>query len=156
MKYILSIFLTYALLSGCTETAPEGIVATETIVQGPTAELTLYIPNENADGWNTENITINIIAPEDILAALQQRGIIVLDAAIQEFRQEDNILSIDFNTPFAQQVCSAGTAGEMMIIGSIVNTFLSTYQAEAVYITVNGEILETGHVIYDFPITFME
>ena len=43
-----------------------------------------------------------------------------------------------------------------MIMGSVVNTYLSAYDAESVFITVNGEILETGHMIYDFPITYME
>jgi len=65
-------------------------------------------------------------------------------------------LNIDFNRSFADLICSMGTAGELMITGSVVNTFLSAFQAESVYFTVDGEILESGHVIYDFPLTFVE
>ena len=39
-----------------------------------------------------------------------------------------------------------------MVVGSVVNTFLDAFQAESVYFTVDGQILESGHVIYDFAI----
>ena len=47
-----------------------------------------------------------------------------------------------------------GTAGEYIIIGSLVNTFLENYQdtVTSIFITVNGEIIESGHVIYDFEL----
>jgi hypothetical protein len=43
-----------------------------------------------------------------------------------------------------------------MVLGSLVNTYLSAYQAETVLITVEGQILESGHVIYDFPMGYFE
>ena len=46
-----------------------------------------------------------------------------------------------------------GTAGESATIKAVVNTFLDAYGAQEAYITVDGEILESGHVIYDFPRT---
>ena len=36
----------------------------------------------------------------------------------------------------------------------VVNTFLDAFQAESVYFTVDGQILESGHVIYDFAMPF--
>ena len=43
-----------------------------------------------------------------------------------------------------------------MITGSVVNTYITAFQAESVYFTINGNILESGHVVYDFPLTFTE
>ena len=158
MKHIISILLICTILTGCAKNTPETGISTETIQQteAPVLHYTLYIPNNNADGWITEDITVSEITPEDILSQLQRRGIIDTDAIIQEFHIENNVLNMDFNDVFAQQLCSTGTAGEMMIVGSIVNTFLNAYQAEKIYFTVNGGVLESGHVIYDFPLTYME
>ena len=37
---------------------------------------------------------------------------------------------------------------------SLANTFLDAFDADGLSLTVNGEILETGHGIYDFTIEF--
>ena len=68
----------------------------------------------------------------------------------------DTQLTLDFNQAFADQLKTYGTSGERMMIGCVVNTFLRAYDAQTVYITIDGGILESGHVIYDFPIGFME
>ena len=65
-------------------------------------------------------------------------------------------LNLDFNQAFLDQLSTYGTAGERMMIGCVVNTYLTFYDAETVYLTVNGEIMESGHVIYDFPMVFFE
>ena len=63
-------------------------------------------------------------------------------------------LAADFNDRLPQAVLPMGTSGEYVIMGSVVNTLLSAYDADSVLITVNGEVLETGHSIYDQPLTF--
>ena len=49
-----------------------------------------------------------------------------------------------------------GTSGERMVIGSVVNTLIANYEVETVSITVEGDIWESGHVIYDSPMGFFE
>ncbi len=165
MKRIFLILLIATLLAGCTTNAPKDAAqpeipsqapSTESTIQIHTETYTVYIPNENADGWNTEEITVNDISPDAILLELQRRDIISSEVSINQFQVDGDQINIDFNPPFADQICSTGTAGEYMIMGSIVNTFLNAFQAESIFITVEGEILESGHVIYDFPMTYME
>ena len=48
------------------------------------------------------------------------------------------------------------TSGEYVILGSVVNTFLTAYDADAIIITVDGEVLETGHSVYDQPLTLYQ
>ena len=69
---------------------------------------------------------------------------------------EGSQLFLDFNAAFSDQLVTYGTAGELMMIGSVVNTFLSAYGADTVMITVDGQIMESGHVIYDFPLAYHE
>ena len=42
------------------------------------------------------------------------------------------------------------------MMGSVVNTLLAAYAAQSVCISCEGEIMETGHSIYDFPLSFYE
>ena len=63
-------------------------------------------------------------------------------------------LEADFNDALRQSLLPMGTAGEYVLMGCVVNTFLTAYQADAITITVEGEVLETGHSVYDQPLTF--
>ena len=63
-------------------------------------------------------------------------------------------LKADFNEALRQSILPMGTSGEYVILGSVVNTFLTAYDADAITLTVDGEVLETGHSVYDQPLTF--
>lgn len=117
---------------------------------------TIYLPDENAEGFEKKEIQTGLINADTVLAELQAAGVLPEGVLINAFGADGNQLNIDFNQAFADLVCSMGTSGERMIIGSVVNTYLSAFQAESVYFTIDGEILESGHVVYDFPITFVE
>ena len=70
---------------------------------------------------------------------------------------DDGTLRIDLNADAAAQICSYGTSGELLTIQSIVNTALEFVSAaKCVELTVEGGMLETGHQIYDYPMTFFE
>ena len=103
-----------------------------------------------------ETVEASEITAESVLQELKTRNVLPDDVSINTFDADGLQLNIDFNQPFADLICSMGTAGELMITGSVVNTYLSAFQMESVYFTINGEILESGHVVYDFPLTFVE
>lgn len=180
MKRIMSVILICMLLAGCAaaadrkdptvlpiiETVPSETVQTElpTLLQTeptttqPPIMLTyqIYLPNDNADGFDIETVEATQITADSVLSELKSRGALPEAVSINSFDADGMQLNIDFNQPFADLICSMGTAGELMITGSVVNTYLSAFQAESVYFTIDGEILESGHVIYDFPLTFVE
>ena len=168
MKYILTVLMICVLLAGCvappeaTEPTVFTMIQTDPI-EVPTETMApvlltyqIYLPNGNADGFVIETVEVPQITADIILAELQARGVLSEAVTINGFGSVDNQLNIDFNQAFGDLVCSMGTSGELMIVGSVVNTFLNAFQAESVYFTVDGQILESGHVIYDFPITFIE
>ena len=182
MKYISMILLLCVLLAGCnsaeavppTESSPASTASTPTQLPmeatettptesepaetspAATVTYTLYLPDGNADGFETVQIETDQITADGILAELQARGVLTETVIINAFGAEGTQLNIDFNRPFGDLVCSMGTSGERMIVGSVVNTFLNAFQAESGYFTGAGESLESGHVIYDFPIAFVE
>lgn len=184
MKKAISFVLACLLLTGCGSAAadpttpqpeptpvPSTAAATEEATQAPTAPVseptqtaetapvltyTLYLPDENAEGFDKQEVQTGVINADAVLAELQAAGVLSDNILINAFGADGSQLNIDFNAAFADLVNSMGTSGERMIIGSVVNTYLSAFQAESVYFTVNGEVLESGHVVYDFPITFVE
>lgn len=136
-------------------TAPTEEAPSET-APDPTVNYRLYLPDENAENFVVKDIQTGHITADGILGELQANGVLPESVIINAFGADGNQLNIDFNSAFGDLVSSMGTSGERMIIGSVVNTYLNAFQAESVFFTVEGEILESGHVVYDFPITFVE
>ena len=134
--------------------APTEALPTETAALA-TVTYELYLPNVNADGFDIVTVETDRITADGVLAQLHERGALPEDVVINAFGADGDQLNLDFNQAFADLVCSMGTSGERMVIGSVVNTFLNAFQAQSVYFTVDGEVLESGHVVYDFPIEFV-
>lgn len=61
----------------------------------------------------------------------------------------DRVAMLDMNQAFADYMNRMGTAGEYIVMGSLVNTFLDCYQCDLMLVTVDGKVLETGHTIYE-------
>jgi len=47
-----------------------------------------------------------------------------------------------------------GTSGEAIWVNSLVNTFITHFNLEAIYLTAAGQIIDSGHTEYDFPLTY--
>lgn len=116
----------------------------------------VYRGNENVDGLLAREVAVTELTAEVIMSMLIEDGVIPADAAVNSLERDGTQLNIDFNETFLNYLCTMGTSGEMILVSSVVNTFLSAYGAESVMFTVNGEIVESGHVIYDFPLTYSD
>lgn len=91
---------------------------------------------------------------------LIQVGVLNAGTAIHIFEEkiEDGkiYLVFDFNEKLADKLNSSGSSGEYVTMGSIVNTFLKAYEADYFKFTINEQIFESGHIVYDEPIGFVE
>ena len=174
MKQIAMLLLCCLLLMGCsqkeadmppvttpTESTADVVTQPTQTEPEPTEEsqipevtvFTVYTPNENLDGFFTTEVQGDQLTPLDALIAA---GVLNEDIEILSVTREDNMITVDFNAAFADLIYTMGSTGEAMIMGSVVNTFLSAHGAETMMITVEGQILESGHAIYDFPMGFVE
>ena len=166
-KIIILLLLSCLMLAGCTAAPAETTVPPESTTEPVTTEqttsptevslpLNIFVPDENAESFYTIPTIIDVLDAELILKMLIDNSILNEDIALNSAELVDSQLNLDFNQAFLDQLLTYGTAGERMMTGCVVNTYLSIYEAETVYITVNGEIMESGHVIYDFPMKFFE
>ena len=166
MKKLMLVLLSGLLLSGCvfTTTLPQEQLIQKPIpptAEAPTisqpVQVTLFYGNEQADGFETTSIFMDQLSAQLIVEKLIEYGVLNEAVTLRSMECKDNTLYLDFTQDFLEQLNTMGTSGERMMIGSVVNTFLTAYpEAESVSITANGEIMESGHVIYDFELTFFE
>ena len=155
-KILCTLFVTIMLfgLSACNK-PPAATQPTHSPNEtAPLLSYSVYVPNGNADGFHTVTINTEDISAETILAELKKQNVLPDTVSIHHFQINHGLITIDFNQAFADAVCSMGTSGEVMMIGSVVNTFLDAFQAESVSFSVDDQILESGHETYDFSMTF--
>ena len=116
-------------------------------------QLTLYLPNENADGWNVTKNQIEQVTPDIIIGQLVGAGAIPDSVTVGRFGEDQGenglILKLDLSSNFAEGLLNMGTAGEYLTMGSVVNSFLDTYQADGIEITAGGNVIETGHTSFE-------
>lgn len=148
------------------ETEEPGIEATATAApkenEGEPKEegITIYYGDENAEHIVSAQIPKQKITPELLVAELAKRNILTSDVTVNSLKEEKKngakTLAVDFGEKFREVLFSQGSAGEYIMMGSVVDTFLKAYGAESMTITVEGDILESGHCIYDSEMKFYE
>ncbi|MBE5062940.1 GerMN domain-containing protein [Lachnospiraceae bacterium DSM 108991] len=128
---------------------------TQTPVQEPAAEtatITVYYSNADATAFESSEVSIPSLSPEAVLGALVSQGALTADVAENSFTVNtvDGKASIelDLNSAFAAYVSNMGSTGEYYTVGALVNTFLDAYECEQIRITVDEEVLSTGHAEY--------
>ena len=109
----------------------------------------LFIPHENAEYVIATAYKAESLAPETIVAALIEYGVLNPDVAVNSMDSTFEMLYLDMNAAFGDQMCSLGTAGEYMLISALTESFMDNFGVNRILVTVNGEMLETGHVEYD-------
>lgn len=115
----------------------------------------IYFGDENAENIEKEVIEKQDVTPELLLEKLVSHDILTNDVSVNSFREVTTdgkkTLELDFSKEFQELVYNQGSSGEYIMIGSVVNTFLDAYDAENIKITVDGNILESGHNTYEGP-----
>lgn len=178
MKKLAVLLLSCLMLSGCAqephvndavketgisldtsilETIPPETTEPETIL------LTIYSPDSNAEGFVQSQVEVAFVAEPVIVEQLILAGVLAEGTQVNLCALSASSdapgwtqLHVDFNEAFRDRILSMGTAGEYTILGSVVNTFLTAYNAQSMTITVDGQVLESGHAVYDQPLEFFQ
>lgn len=121
--------------------------------------LTIYVDDGNAD-YLAELIVSGENNAESLIALLVEHEMIpegTLVNYFQEFEQDDLIIGeLDLSKEYEDAMNQTGTAGETMYIYSVVNTFIKNLGLDEVKLTSDGEVISTGHAIYNENLTFYD
>ena len=112
-----------------------------------------YIPNQTADGFVVSNEAFDGTI-EGMIAKLVELEALPAGTEVISFGVNGDTVEIDLSKPFGDAM--NGTAGEYLLIGSLVNTILDFYKTDTVNLKVGGKVLDTGHNIYDQPLSRYE
>ena len=172
MKKLIALLLCALMLCGCTpeaqptepvtepnEPTEESTVQMATVpeTQPEVLTITIYHGNANADGFETTEFEVEEMNTDVLMEKLIEAGVLNEDVVLGGMKFQDGGLVLNFNDAFGDQLNTMGTAGERMMVGSVVNTFLTAFnKVDKVSILVSGQIFESGHVIYDEPMEFFE
>jgi hypothetical protein len=116
--------------------------------------IAVYSSDDQAQHFVVNYASIDELTADNVLAALVNAGVVNEGVEVQDFKGGDSkSITLDLNAAFQKQLAALGTSGEYMLMGSLVNTFLSAFGAESITITVGGKTIETGHNVYSEPLT---
>lgn len=127
------------------------------------AGVTIYFPDANGEKLIPTQRQINLSREDKYQAVVQalidgpisdKEGIYIMpkDTQVLSVKVKDNIATVDFNKAFKTNFIG-GSTGELMLIGSIVNSLTEFTEIKAVRFTVEGKVLEAldGHLDLTVP-----
>ena len=90
-----------------------------------------------------------------ILYALQTAKVLPREVELLSCETDsEGVIHLDLNRTFREYISRMGTSGEALTMAALADTFLEATGAQSLRLTVEGKDLETGHAIYDFPLSF--
>ncbi len=140
-----------------TSAEPESAPEVSEEPSAPALSVTLYKGDDNAEFVIPVECEIAEQSPQAIADKLVELGVFSAPVTANSFTVDNsNVIHLDMGQDFAALIFSSGTAGEHIMVGSLVNSFISVFEADAVLITVEGSTFESGHAIYDYALSFFE
>lgn len=149
------LFIIFAVsLAGCTKKDDTAAKKTEekTTAQAEEKSFTagyVYAPDKLAEKLEKQRVKMENLNEKTILAALKDAEVLSKDVEILAYEKKKQKITIDFNEAFGLYFKTMGTAEESLKMEAVAKTFCENLGASKFAFTVEGEILETGHQIYD-------
>ena len=136
------------------DTSEEQSVQTGDDVQGE--EAVIYYGDGGSVALKQETIEVSSVSPEELVNVLARHNIVSLDTKVLSFEQGeeggDVVLYLDLSKAAGEYLRTMSKEAECIIVAALVNTFLENYNADAIYITVEGGVLTTSNTEYTKPL----
>ena len=115
--------------------------------------LTVFYGNDTAEFLLARTVMVPEINAGEIIGQLQEAQVLGGDTTLLRMDiGSDGCMILDFNEAFGQQLGMYGSAGEYLMVGSTVNTFLTAFpECDRVRILVEGESCSYGQMDYSQP-----
>ena len=115
-------------------------------------EAVIYYGNAGSYDLKQEIVPAKEKTAEELLGALAKHNIVSLDTKLLSFEEEETngskVLYLDLSKAMDEYLKTMSREAECIILASVVNTFLENYDADSVYLVVNGKTLVTKNAEY--------
>ncbi len=115
-------------------------------------EAVIYYGNAGSYDLKQEMIQLEEKTADELLGALAKHNIVSLDTKVLSFEEKETsgerILHLELSRAVSEYLKTMSKEAECIILASLVNTFLENYDADGVYIVVDGEPLHTKNAEY--------
>lgn len=112
----------------------------------------IYYGDGGSVALKQETIEVESVSPDELINALAKHNIVSLDTKVISFTQEDKdgsaILYLDLSKAAGEYLRTMSKEAESIIVAAIVDTFLTNFDADAAYITIEGGTLVTSNGEY--------
>ena len=118
--------------------------------------VTYYHGDKFGDVLISETTLVPRLTAQALVDLLIEQKVVPEGTKVRNFKRSGGIITLDLSKEFEEEARSLGSTGEYVLVGSLVNTFLTTYEAQEMDLTTEGRDLATGHNIYDYNLEFFE
>lgn len=145
------------------EKAEENALLEDIVLYLPDSEAEYLIPTK-VKAEKTPNGVIQALMEYEVLPKETRVNYFTLRNNGQYIDLEDEVASmsdnltaeLDLSDSFLEALQHTGTAGEAMMMGAVVNSFCDNFKLRSIMVSSNDHVIETGHCIYDEPLTFYD
>ena len=155
-KWMILALLGAMLMTMCACGAKEEVQETTVSPETEGDRVTYYHGDKFGDTLIPETTLVPRLTAQALVDLLVEQKVIPEGTKVRNFKSAGGIITLDLSREFEEQARSLGSTGEYVLVGSLVNTFLTTYEAQGMDLTTEGRDLATGHNIYDYTLEFFE
>ncbi|MDE6386224.1 MAG: GerMN domain-containing protein [Lachnospiraceae bacterium] len=103
-----------------------------------------------------ETVILQEKTADELISELAKHNIVSLDTKVLSFEEgqegDATVLYLDLSKAAGEYLRTMSKEAECIIIASLTNTFLENYQADEIYLTVEGKSLLVSNAVYVEPI----
>lgn len=118
--------------------------STNTVEKDEKTNITIFIPNDNADGLNKKEVTVNHLTAYSIVNALADNGVVPKATKALKFDVKNKIGYLDISSSIYD--LNSGSSAETLMLDSIRETFLKAFNIEKIKLTVDGKPYTGRHI----------
>ena len=118
--------------------------STNTVEKDEKTNITIFIPNDNADGLNKREVTVNHLTAYSIVNALADNGVVPKATKALKFDVKNKIGYLDISSSIYD--LNSGSSAETLMLDSIRETFLKAFNIEKIKLTVDGKPYTGQHI----------
>ena len=133
---------------------------TETVPAETEGSNMISVTYYHGDKWGNKLVeetgTIEKLTAQNLIDLLAETGAIPEGIRVLNFQLTGDIITLNLSHEMQEAAEGKGSSGEYILMGSLVNTLLTAYDAEGIDLTSAGARIQTGHDYYDYILEFYE